>query len=699
MIRIFTLLMILLVPAVHAANLNWDKGKAHVGKNPGVPDGREGGETIQTAIPIWNIPYWDWGNTSDNVHDYDEVCPFTDSWSPDVVYSFTARVDVLVDIDLCYSTYDTKVYVYENTYTPGSPYACDDDFYGWGDPCGDFVSAIWNLPLSEGNTYYIVIDGYWGDAGYYEMLIEPSNWTTGGDVTSTATPITDFPYVGWGNTCAWFHDYDEICPFSGSFSGDVVYSIAPPFSTHIDIDLCGSHFDSKVYVYEDTVTPGAPYACNDDYYYDDYCRYYTSAILNLELRGGHVYYIVVDGYASDCGFYQMVVDEHDPVTQVWVSPTGSGTYPTIQDAVWAVAEGGTVWLEDGTFSGPGNCEIYTTGREITIRSVSGDPEACRIDCSTLAAPSYPTKPGGVGRCLGPRGPIPEMPDGRTLPRGNWGMVFWFGEDSDTVLRDVSFVNAGETALYVWTASPKIQNCHFIGNSGIDAGGIFFWGSESIVENCLFQGNIANNGAGLSAWESALDINGCIFVDNLAYNEGGGIYIQPSTHTDQDQRIRHSLFARNNSTFGGAVSQNFAVPGAELFMQCCTLAENGAGVGSGIAIHSGDMRLWTSLVAFNNGAAGIECNSPGTLDIACCDIFGNPGGDWVDCMAPWDGIAYNFWLNPEFCGILGTGIYTLQSDSPCAPDNNPCGIQVGCELVDCGESNTAMTTWSDLKVLY
>ena len=98
-----------------------------------LPTVREGGETIATAIPVPGLPFNDTGFTCDNLDDYDESCPSA-SVSPDVVYSYLATADGAITIDLCSSTYDTKVFVYENSYTPGVPYACNDDFYV-GAPC------------------------------------------------------------------------------------------------------------------------------------------------------------------------------------------------------------------------------------------------------------------------------------------------------------------------------------------------------------------------------------------------------------------------------------------------------------------------------------------------------------------------------------------------------------------------------------
>lgn len=144
---------------------------------------REGGEDIANALPISGLPFNDTGNTCDNIDDYDEACPYTGSDSPDVVYSYTPTWGEIITIDLCGSSYDTKVFVYEAI--AGNLVACDDDFYKFGDACGSWVSKIEDLNLLGGQTYYIVIDGYGGDCGDYELLITGvpaipiSNWALG----------------------------------------------------------------------------------------------------------------------------------------------------------------------------------------------------------------------------------------------------------------------------------------------------------------------------------------------------------------------------------------------------------------------------------------------------------------------------------------------------------------------------------------
>jgi hypothetical protein len=141
--------------------------KIDIPSNPGTPDGREGGETVDDAVVISALPYSDTGNTSDNHHDYEEVCPYTGSLSPDVVYAFTPAADGAIDIDLCESGYDTKLFVYENVATPGNPYACNDD----ADCDLSYRSALLNLAVTGGNTYYIVIDGYGSESGDYLITV------------------------------------------------------------------------------------------------------------------------------------------------------------------------------------------------------------------------------------------------------------------------------------------------------------------------------------------------------------------------------------------------------------------------------------------------------------------------------------------------------------------------------------------------
>jgi len=85
--------------------------------------------------------------------------------------------------------------------------------------------------------------------------------------------------------------------------------------------------------------------------------------------------------------------------------------------------------------------------------------------------------------------------------------------------------------------------------------------------------------------------------------------------------------------------------------------------------------------------------------SCCDIVGNPGGDWVAPIDVQLGVNGNFRDNPEFCGIGSSGNYFLQNDSPCSPGGNSCGVLVGSRIVDCGLIAVEPTSWSTVKTFY
>ena len=143
-------------------------------KPTGVPtyEGRDPGDTIEDPFVIDYLPFYGTGDTCPFINDYDACCPYTGSTSPDVVYAYEPAADMCVSISLCNSFYDTKVFVYEDAWTPGSPVACNDDNFDCVDPPVDYTSWIEEVELLEGQTYYIVVDGYGNQCGDYVLEVE-----------------------------------------------------------------------------------------------------------------------------------------------------------------------------------------------------------------------------------------------------------------------------------------------------------------------------------------------------------------------------------------------------------------------------------------------------------------------------------------------------------------------------------------------
>jgi len=158
---VFTLLILGLAASSPALDL----GTAAPAKGPAnkvhLPATRQGGDTIQDAIAI-DLPYMDSGTTAGFAHDTDEACPYEGSDSPDVVYTFTPATDMIIAVDMIGSAYDTKVYIYDSNLTL---VACNDDYYS------DYTSKIEEAAVLAGEPYFLVIDGYGGEAGEYELAV------------------------------------------------------------------------------------------------------------------------------------------------------------------------------------------------------------------------------------------------------------------------------------------------------------------------------------------------------------------------------------------------------------------------------------------------------------------------------------------------------------------------------------------------
>jgi hypothetical protein len=90
-----------------------------------------------------------------------------------------------------------------------------------------------------------------------------------------------------------------------------------------------------------------------------------------------------------------------------------------------------------------------------------------------------------------------------------------------------------------------------------------------------------------------------------------------------------------------------------------------------------------ILAFSMFGQTTYCESGGTIDMHCCDVFGNPHGDWIGCIEGQLGTDGNISLDPLFCDLMGADL-TLNASSPCAPDNSPagCGL-IGALPVGCG----------------
>jgi hypothetical protein len=157
-------------------------------------------------------------------------------------------------------------------------------------------------------------------------------------------------------------------------------------------------------------------------------------------------------------------------TTYLVKPDGSGDFPTIHAALDAASGGDTIVLTDGTFRGEGNRDLRFDNKDLTIRSQSGDPRLCIIDCESSVGDSH------------------------------YGFDLWM-QTSATIIQGLTVANGRRTlggAIYFTYAAPIIQDCIFQHNTASAGGGAVDCdlASAPTFIRCTFWANSAQWGGAM-----------------------------------------------------------------------------------------------------------------------------------------------------------------------------------------------------------
>ena len=218
------------------------------------------------------------------------------------------------------------------------------------------------------------------------------------------------------------------------------------------------------------------------------------------------------------------------------------------------------------------------------------------------------------------------------------------------------------------ASPTIENCVFAGNQAKTGGGFSCIGGSPTLVGCTFVGNHAyelDGGALLCTDGATPTIRDCLFLDNTTVAGGAGI----GSFSSQVE-ISGCTFAGNASSpyaGGGALYCGW---GSTVRATNCTFVGNSSPDGAGVLCYpDGTLYLDNSIIAFSTVGRAIALYGSSTATLSCCDLYGNPGGDWVGAIAGQLGVSGNIAADPLFCDLL-QGDYHLQPGSPCLPHTPP-----------------------------
>jgi len=322
-------------------------------------------------------------------------------------------------------------------------------------------------------------------------------------------------------------------------------------------------------------------------------------------------------------------------------------YATIQAAIDAAADSDVVELADGTYTGPGNRDLNLHGKAITVRSASGEPALCIIDCQE------------AGR----------------------GFHFHSGEGPDSRVEGLTITNgsgsSGGGAVKCANGSPTIVNCTITRNRADDWGGGILCSCEStaVFTSCTISANRAYHGGGVYSGGGEPALVNCTITGNHADDQGGGVYCGCSLAPPM---LVNCAITANTAAFGGGVFCDTCDP----TLRNCLIAGNSA-ENSG-----GAVRCWDSQATLTNctltgnsagsGAGGIHC-AGASLVLTNCILWGDspPALDGVadatvtycDVQGGWPGEGN---IDAEPFGLPGD-VYPA-ADSPCldAGTNDPPG---------------------------
>ncbi|MFZ1946707.1 MAG: hypothetical protein WAW06_04115 [bacterium] len=409
------------------------------------------------------------------------------------------------------------------------------------------------------------------------------------------------------------------------------------------------------------------------------------------------------------------------LARTWnISPAGTGDAPTIQAGIDSAAAGDTVLLEAGTYTGSGNRDVFFNGKAIVLRG-GCDPMDCVIDCEgSLSEPHgafrfYPADSASALECV-------------TI-QGAWlsvGAVYCGGGSPtirDCVLQQNQCDGDGGAITVGSFSALTVIGCEFRENSAAGNGGAIsvYGGAELVASNCLFSDNSTSGGGGaVGANDAEVVIDSCVFCSNTAAIASGALDFREGAHI-----ITNCRFLRNSAQSCGAavfsmcnVAMAYCVSNMNraafntasmLFYDCsasianCTFSADSTGFffDNVLRFETGTPPVVTNtVIAFGRNCRAIGCvNTSSNPSLTCCDIYGNSGGDWVDCIAGLGGAAGNFSADPKFCSIA-TDYLCVEDCSPCLAGGNTCGVDVGAMGAGCacGEA-TEPTTWGRIKASY
>ncbi|MDP8220364.1 MAG: carboxypeptidase regulatory-like domain-containing protein [Candidatus Stygibacter frigidus] len=249
-----------------------------VNPNPGQRDGlREQGDTCDD--PFFAV-------VGDN------VAPYAPVW-----YEYTATMDGVAEVSSCVEGQYVDTYLYVYADCAQTNITENDDAY-----CTeyDYASKV-TFEILNGVSYYLLWDDSWEATGFTWNITESDPVLPDeGDTFTNPIMINAFPYFNSGDSSFYTDTYNVSNP-----SPDVFFQFTTDTVLNIDIECCGSTFDTYLILFDDQQNVVA--------YNDDNCgpRSWIGGGDGTIVQPG-TYVICLEGYWTSAGYYELNVGELMP---------------------------------------------------------------------------------------------------------------------------------------------------------------------------------------------------------------------------------------------------------------------------------------------------------------------------------------------------------------------------------------------------
>ena len=343
---------------------------------------------------------------------------------------------------------------------------------------------------------------------------------------------------------------------------------------------------------------------------------------------------------------------------------------------------------------------WAAGGGIFCKESSPVLQDCVFTHNTAFAQDFPGDGGGIFSQAGYLEATDCTFTENSSGAGGGGM-YSFSVDQPVLTRCTFTSNesASGGGMYLETSYALLTDCMFQQNNALTGGAMMIakWSFPTIVQ-CTFEVNHAqpHSGGAMSVWHSGPLIQHCNFLENTAGLDGGAIFAGGvSSPTLEDCLLLRNVAANR----GGAIQCYYA---ARLDVRRSTIVESASPNGGICTELSGTTTLDRTILAWGTSGAAVVCADASVITLACCDLYGNAGGDWVGCIAGQSGQAGNFSADPLFCDRLEDDL-ALEPGSPCAPEGSgSCGLvgafPAGCSAVSVGDG-MRHASWGRIKGLY